>query len=74
MEKTFLSVLLFGSTARTKGNPDPRFHPFSSWLPNVLLAYARVTGYEQYLIDRLPDLDRDYAVWENERRAGDGLF
>jgi len=38
------------------------------------LAYARVTGNEKYLIDRLPDLDRDYAGWEKERRLDDGLF
>ncbi|MFD1771969.1 MGH1-like glycoside hydrolase domain-containing protein [Sphingobacterium suaedae] len=57
-----------------KGQTRPRFHQFSSWLPDALLAYYMVTGDKEYIVERLADLDKDYAVWEKERQLSNGLF
>ncbi|WP_437919093.1 MGH1-like glycoside hydrolase domain-containing protein [Sphingobacterium sp. LRF_L2] len=57
-----------------KGQTKPRFHQFSSWLPDALLAYYMVTGDKPYLLSRVDDLDKDYKVWEKERQLKNGLF
>lgn len=57
-----------------KDQSKPRFHQFSSWLADALLAYYLVEGDQAYLVERLDDLDADYAVWEKERQLANGLF
>lgn len=57
-----------------KGQSRPRFHQFSSWLPDALLAYYMVSGDKEYLVSRLADLDKDYETWEKERQLENGLF
>lgn len=57
-----------------KGQSKPRFHQFSSWLPDALLAYHKVSPDDQYLKDRLLDLDKDFEKWEKERKGKNGLF
>ncbi len=56
------------------GENRPRFHQFSSWLPDALLAYYMVDDDENFLTERLTDLDKDYLKWEEERLAKNGLF
>ncbi|MFD2967485.1 MGH1-like glycoside hydrolase domain-containing protein [Sphingobacterium bambusae] len=57
-----------------EGQSKPRFHQFSSWLADALLAYYQVSGDKDYLLSRLDELDKDYAVWEKERQLPNGLF
>ncbi len=57
-----------------KGQSKRRFHQFSSWLPDALLAYYKVNPDKQYLKDRLSDLDLDFEKWEQERKGKNGLF
>lgn len=57
-----------------KGQSKPRFHQFSSWLPDALLAYYKVCPDEQYLKERLSDLDLDFKKWEKERKGANELF
>lgn len=57
-----------------KDQSRPRFHQFSSWLADALLAYYYVDGDKSYLLARLDDLDADYSTWENERQLESGLF
>ncbi|GHE41393.1 MGH1-like glycoside hydrolase domain-containing protein [Sphingobacterium griseoflavum] len=57
-----------------KGQTKPRFHQFSSWLPDALLAYYKVSGDRDYLLSRLDALDTDYETWEKERQLPSGLF
>lgn len=57
-----------------KNQSKPRFHQFSSWLPDALLAYCKVNPDNQYLKDRLLDLDLDFEKWEKERKTKNGLF
>lgn len=57
-----------------KGESRPRFHQFSSWLPDALLAYYMVDNDREYLTSRLNDLDKDYLKWEEERQLDNGLF
>ncbi len=57
-----------------KNQSKPRFHQFSSWLPDALLAYYKVNPDKQYLRDRLSDLDLDFEKWEKERKNKNGLF
>ncbi|TDS10320.1 MGH1-like glycoside hydrolase domain-containing protein [Sphingobacterium paludis] len=57
-----------------KDQNRPRFHQFSSWIADALLAYYKVTGDQEYILSRLDALDKDYAVWEKERQLANGLF
>ncbi|WP_286588864.1 glycosyl hydrolase family 65 protein [Sphingobacterium sp. N143] len=57
-----------------KGQSKRRFHQFSSWLPDALLAYYKVSPDDQYIKDRLLDLDKDFEKWEAERKSKNGLF
>lgn len=57
-----------------KGETRRRFHQFSSWLPDALLAYYKVANDRDYLINRLNDLDLDYRKWEAEQQLDNGLF
>src|SRR5690606_4166958 len=57
-----------------KGQSKRRFHQFSSWLPDALLAYCKVNPDNHYLEARLMDLDQDFEKWEKERKANNGLF
>ncbi|SJN16259.1 glycoside hydrolase [Sphingobacterium sp. JB170] len=56
------------------GQSKPRFHQFSSWLADAMLAYYLVDNDEKFLTDRLIDLDKDYQKWEEERLGENGLF
>lgn len=57
-----------------KGETRPRFHQFSSWLPDALLAYYKVENDKNYLLNRIDDLDKDLDQWEKERQLNNGLF
>ncbi|WP_196939490.1 MGH1-like glycoside hydrolase domain-containing protein [Sphingobacterium pedocola] len=57
-----------------EGQTKPRFHQFSSWLPDALLAYHKVSNNTSYLSSRIKDLDLDYEKWEQERQLPNGLF
>lgn len=56
------------------GESKPRFHQFSSWLPDALLAYYKVEQDQGYLLSRIDDLDKDLDKWEAERKLPNGLF
>jgi hypothetical protein len=56
------------------GAPQTHFHKYSQWTAAALLDRAHVTDEMTFLIDLLPDLVRDYARWEEEKRLPDGLF
>lgn len=57
-----------------QGESRPRFHQFSSWLPDALLAYYKVENDKQYILNRIDDLDKDLDEWEQERQLDNGLF
>lgn len=57
-----------------EGESKPRFHQFSSWLADALLAYAKVTSDTAYVKSRLELLVKDYEKWEAERLLSNGLF
>ncbi|WDF69062.1 glycoside hydrolase [Sphingobacterium oryzagri] len=69
--KTYVDFWLFHAD---KDQTKPRFHQFSSWLADALLAYYYIDGDKQYLLARLNDLDADYSTWEKERQLENGLF
>lgn len=56
------------------GEDRPRFHQFSSWLPDALLAFHMVHPQQDYLSSRLEDLDKDYKKWQEERQTSSRLF
>ena len=56
------------------GAPMQKLHKFSNYTPHALYERYLMNGDKEYLIDMLPDLDRDYKRWEQERRLPNGLF
>jgi len=47
---------------------------YSCWLADAIVARCAVNGNQQFVIDLLPDLIRNYEAWEKERRDPNGLF
>lgn len=56
------------------GKPMAKLHGFSSWTPYALYNRYMVNKDSIYLMDMLPDLEADYAAWEQDRRLPNGLF
>ena len=56
------------------GKPMKKFHGFSSWAASAVYDRYLVNYDKAYLIDMLPDLESDYAVWETEKKLPNGLF
>lgn len=56
------------------GQTKQRFHQFSSWVDDAVLANYMVKPDAGFLKDILPALDADYDKWEKERRLKSGLF
>jgi len=56
------------------GQTKQRFHQFSSWVDDAVLANYMVKPDAGFLKDILPALDADYQKWEKERQLKNGLF
>ncbi|RYD79701.1 MAG: glycoside hydrolase [Sphingobacteriales bacterium] len=56
------------------GQTKQRFHQFSSWVDDAVLANYMVKPDIGYLKNILPALDADYQKWEKERQLKNGLF
>lgn len=57
-----------------EGQPMEKLHGFSNYTPFALLEKYKVDANGEYLIDLLHDLDRDYRLWESEKKLPSGLF
>ena len=56
------------------GQPLGRIHRFSSWTPYALYQRYLVNRDAAWILDLLPDLDRDYRYWEDAQRWDNGLY
>ncbi len=56
------------------GGPQAHLHKFSSWVADAVYHRYLVNGDKAFLVDLLPDLIKDYELWEKEKRLDDGLF
>jgi hypothetical protein len=56
------------------GKNMDKLRNFSNWTADALYNRFLVDGDSSFLIDMLPDLDRDYMIWESMRLLPDGLF
>jgi hypothetical protein len=56
------------------GETRPRFHQFSSWVDDALLAYYKVHPDTEFIKEIIVDLDKDFDKWEQERQLSNGLF
>ncbi|QEG35736.1 MGH1-like glycoside hydrolase domain-containing protein [Bythopirellula goksoeyrii] len=65
---------LFWFRSGPDGGPADHFHKFSSWAAAALYDRYLVTLDRSFIINILPDLVADYAIWEEERQTPDGLF
>lgn len=57
-----------------EGQPMKKWHAFSSWAADAIYNRYLVNNNKNYLVDLLPDLQHDYAVWEQEKKLPNGLF
>jgi hypothetical protein len=56
------------------GKPMNKLHSFSSWNIDALYNRYLVNGDSSYLLNMVPDMETDYARWEQEKRLPNGLF
>lgn len=56
------------------GSPLKKLRFYSSWNIDALFNRYKVNMDKAFLTNMLPDLEADYAAWENEKKAANGLF
>lgn len=56
------------------GQPQKKFHAFSSWFASAAFDRYLVNGEKTLLTNLLPDFVADYRAWETERLTTNGLF
>lgn len=56
------------------GGPMKKFRFYSSWAADAIYNRYLVTGDKKFVVDMLPDLEKDYAAWEQEKRLPNGLY
>ncbi len=56
------------------GQPMGKIGNFSSWNADALFGRYMVDGNVDYLLDMVPDLEAEYARWENTHRLPNGLY
>ncbi|HKO82168.1 MAG TPA: hypothetical protein VJU78_17290, partial [Chitinophagaceae bacterium] len=56
------------------GNPMNKLRAYSSWNIDALYNRYLVNADKKFIVDLLPDLQADYAAWENEKKLSTGLY
>lgn len=56
------------------GGPMKKLRFYSSWAADAIYNRYLVTGDKKFVVDMLPDLEKDYAAWEQEKRLPNGLY
>jgi len=56
------------------GKPLNKLRFYSGWNADAVYRRYLVNGDKNFLVDLLPDLEQDYAGWEQEKKSPDGLF
>jgi len=56
------------------GQPQKKFHSYSSWFESAAYNRFLVNGDKAFLTNLLDDLVADYKTWEQERQTASGLF
>lgn len=51
-----------------------RFRAFSSWIQDAVLDHYKMTKDEVFLKNLIPELDKDYQIWEREKQASNKMF
>lgn len=53
---------------------SPRFHQFSSWAADAVYNRFLINRDSSFVTELLPYMDKDYRLWELEKRLPNGLF
>ena len=56
------------------GKPMSKLRFYSGWVADAVYNRFLVNGDKKFIIDLLPDLEKDYEGWGQEKRAANGLF
>ena len=56
------------------GKPMSKLRFYSSWNIDAIYNRYLVNGDKKFIIDLLPDLEADYAAWEQEKKLPNGLY
>ena len=57
-----------------EGKPLKKLRFYSSWNMDAIYNRYLVNGDKKFITDLLPELEADYAAWEEERKFPGGLF
>jgi hypothetical protein len=56
------------------GKPLNKLRFYSGWNEDAIWNRYLVNGDEKFVIDLLPDLEKNYEAWQAEKKRSDGLF
>lgn len=73
-DKTYMDNNLHVWYRGNDGKPLKRLRFYSSWNIDAIYNRYLVNADKQFLLNMLPDLKEDYAAWELEKKAINGLF
>ncbi|WP_276501027.1 MGH1-like glycoside hydrolase domain-containing protein [Terrimonas pollutisoli] len=73
-DKTYMDNNLHVWYRGNDGKALKKLRFYSSWNIDAIYNRYLVNGDQQFLLSMLPDLKADYAAWEQEKQASNGLF
>ncbi len=73
-DKTYMDNNLHVWYRANEGKPLKKLRFYSSWNIDAIYNRYLVNVDKQFLVNMLPDLKEDYAAWEQEKKAANGLF
>ncbi len=73
-DKSFLDNYIHLWYRGNDRKPMEKLYKFSSWIAFALYNRFLVDSDSAFLIDMLPDMEKDFKIWETERKRDDGLF
>ncbi|MET0393777.1 MAG: glycosyl hydrolase family 65 protein [Chitinophagaceae bacterium] len=73
-DKTYMDENLHVWYRGNEGQPMKKLRAYSSWNIDAIYNRYLVNTDKRFITDLLPDLEKDYAAWEQEKRLPGGLY
>lgn len=72
--QNYLNQIIHTWYRGNEGNAMKKMNKFSSWNPYAIYNRYLVNGDKSFLLDMVPDLEKEYARWESTNRLKSGLY
>jgi len=73
-DKKYMDDDLYVWLRGNNGKPMNKLRFYSGWYTDAIYNRYLVNGDKKFITDLLPDLENDFAAWEQEKKSPNGLF